>query len=163
MRAAKHDQSGYHHRAIASGLGIAFSGSQDVLCAECTDPFRIRSPFVADPVGERRSRHQTPVRVETVHPASPRRLRYAFLTHRTLLILIVPASIYTFGSGAFTTLFPVFGRQLLGLGPVEVGYLWSWLEWGCSSSSIGLIWLERLGSSQTAVGNCGVLHWQVWR
>ena len=33
-------------------------------------------------------------------------LRYAFLTHRTLLILIVLASVCTFGSGAFTTLFP---------------------------------------------------------
>jgi DHA3 family macrolide efflux protein-like MFS transporter len=50
--------------------------------------------------------------------------------------------VYTFGSGAFTTLFPVFGRHLLGLGPVEVGYLWSWLGVGLLLSSIGLIRLS---------------------
>jgi MFS family permease len=56
-----------------------------------------------------------------------------------LLILIVLASVYTFGTGAFTTLFPVFGRHMLGLGPVEVGYLWSWLGVGLFVTSLGLI------------------------
>ncbi len=126
-----------------SGLGIAFSGSQDVLClnaltyfasAACLLPIRLRATEeVADAgVGWKPFiRHLL------------EGLRYAFLTHRTLLILIVLASIYTFGSGAFTTLFPVFGRQLLGLGPVEVGYLWSWLGVGLLLSSLGLIRLSE--------------------
>lgn len=125
-----------------SGLGIAFSGSQDVLCvnaltyfasAACLLPIRLRAT------------EQAPDSSAGWRPFIRHLLeglRYAFLTHRTLLILIVLASIYTFGSGAFTTLFPVFGRQLLGLGPVEVGYLWSWLGVGLLLSSIGLIWLS---------------------
>lgn len=125
-----------------SGIGIAFSGSQDVLClnaltyfasAACLLPIKLRATDQAadDSAGWRPfMRHLL------------EGLRYAFLTHRTLLILILLASIYTFGSGAFTTLFPVFGRQLLGLGPVEVGYLWSWLGVGLLVSSMGLIRLS---------------------
>ena len=125
-----------------SGLGIAFSGSQDVLCvnaltyfasAACLLPIRLRAT-------EQAPDFSAGWRPFIRHLLEG--LRYAFLTHRTLLILIVLASIYTFGSGAFTTLFPVFGRQLLGLGPVEVGYLWSWLGVGLLLSSIGLIWLS---------------------
>lgn len=125
-----------------SGIGIAFSGSQDVLClnaltyfasAACLLPIRLRGTNQA--VNE--SAGWRPFIRHLVEG-----LRYAFLTHRTLLILIVLASVYTFGSGAFTTLFPVFGRQLLGLGPVEVGYLWSWLGVGFLLASIGLIRLS---------------------
>lgn len=125
-----------------SGLGIAFSGSQDVLCvnaltyfasAACLLPIRLRS-------AEQASDGTGGWRPFLTHLLEG--LRYAFLTHRTLLILIILASVYTFGSGAFTTLFPVFGRQLLGLGPVEVGYLWSWLGVGLLLSSIGLIRLS---------------------
>jgi DHA3 family macrolide efflux protein-like MFS transporter len=122
-----------------SGIGIAFSGSQDVLClnavtylasAACLFPIRLKA---AEPVA--------------AQPTGPRQLglyllegiRYAFLSRRQLLILIVLASVYTFGTGAFTTLFPVFGRHMLGLGPVEVGYLWSWLGVGLFMTSLGLI------------------------
>lgn len=124
---------------VLSGIGIAFSGSQDVLClnavtylasAVCLLPIRLRA---AEPAH--------------IDSAVTRRLgrdlldgiRYAFLTHRDLLILIILASVYTFGTGAFTTLFPVFGRNMLGLGPVEVGYLWSWLGVGLFLTSLGLI------------------------
>ena len=125
-----------------SGIGIAFSGSQDVLClnaltyfasAACLLPIRLRGTNQA--VNE--SAGWRPFIRHLVEG-----LRYAFLTHRTLLVLILLASVYTFGSGAFTTLFPVFGRQLLGLGPVEVGYLWSWLGVGFLLASIGLIRLS---------------------
>lgn len=125
-----------------SGLGIAFSGSQDVLCvnaltyfasAACLLPIRLRA-------AEQASDGTGGWRPFLTHLLEG--LRYAFLTHRTLLILIILASVYTFGSGALTTLFPVFGRQLLGLGPVEVGYLWSWLGVGLLLSSIGLIRLS---------------------
>ncbi len=125
-----------------SGIGIAFSGSQDVLClnaltyfasAACLLPIRLRTT-------EQAADHSAGWRPFIRHLLEG--LRYAFLTHRTLLLLIVLASIYTFGSGAFTTLFPVFGRQLLGLGPVEVGYLWSWLGVGLLLSSIGLLRLS---------------------
>ena len=134
-----------------SGLGIAFSGSQDVLClnaltyfasAACLLPIRLRAV-------EGESTDGAGWRPFIRHLLEG--LRYAFLTHRTLLILIVLASIYTFGSGAFTTLFPVFGRQLLGLGPVEVGYLWSWLGVGLLLSSLVLIRLSAWDLQQRLV------------
>ncbi len=134
-----------------SGLGIAFSGSQDVLClnaltyfasAACLLPIRLRAV-------ESESTDDAGWRPFIRHLLEG--LRYAFLTHRTLLILIVLASIYTFGSGAFTTLFPVFGRQLLGLGPVEVGYLWSWLGVGLLLSSLVLIRLSAWDLQQRLV------------
>lgn len=125
-----------------SGIGIAFSGSQDVLClnavtyfasAACLLPIRLRATETvpADGAGWRQF-------IRYLREG----IRYAFLSHRNLLILIVLASVYTFGTGAFTTLFPVFGRHMLGLGPVEVGYLWSWLGVGLLLSSLGLIRLS---------------------
>ncbi len=131
-----------------SGIGIAFSGSQDVLClnavtylasAACLIPIHLRAtePAQTDSVGAGQLVRQL---LEG--------LRYALFAHRNILILIVLASIYTFGTGAFTTLFPVFGRHMLGVGPVEIGYLWSWLGVGLFVTSLGLIRLSGLGLRQ---------------
>ena len=121
-----------------SGIGIAFSGSQEVLClnavtyllsAVCLLPIRLQGAGHArEPGGGMKEviRHL----IDGV--------RYALFAHRDLLFLILMASLYTFGTGAFTTLFPVFGRSMLGLGPVEVGYLWSWLGVGFLLASLGL-------------------------
>ena len=40
-------------------------------------------------------------------------------------------------------LFPVFGKTLLALGPIEVGYLWSWLGVGLFLVSLSLVWLTE--------------------
>ncbi|MFO0732890.1 MAG: MFS transporter [Nitrospiraceae bacterium] len=126
-----------------SGLGIALTGSQEVLCwnavtylasAACLTPIRLReqgAPAHRTESGSTVLRHMVDG------------MRYAFFTHRQLLVLIIMASVYTFGTGAFTTLFPVFGSTMLGLGPVEVGYLWSWLGVGFFLTSIGLIRLSE--------------------
>lgn len=52
-------------------------------------------------------------------------IRFVFKDQRMILHLMLMAALYTFGASAFATLFPVFGRKMLDLGPVEVGYLWS--------------------------------------
>jgi hypothetical protein len=70
-------------------------------------------------------------------------IRYVLISQRSILILILMASLYTFGTGAFTTLFPVFGKQMLAVGPVEVGYLWSWLGIGLFVVSLGLVSLTQ--------------------
>jgi MFS family permease len=41
--------------------------------------------------------------------------------------------------GAFATLFPIVGKNMLGLGSAEVGYLWSCLGLGLLTVSIGLV------------------------
>ena len=122
-----------------SGLGIAFAGSQEVLCANaliylgsaaCLIPIRLPHHRTAGPHGSL---------VATAFRDLLEGLRFALVSHRTILILTLMASIYTFGTGAFTTLFPVFGKNMLALGPVEVGYLWSWLGVGLLLVSLGLV------------------------
>lgn len=128
---------------ILSGLGIAFSGSQDVLCinavtylasAACLIPIRI-------PGGIPQQRQQS--RLGAAINDLIEGMRYTLISQRSILLLIVMASIYTFGTGAFTTLFPVFGKKLLALGPIEVGYLWSWLGVGLFLVSLSLVWLTE--------------------
>jgi DHA3 family macrolide efflux protein-like MFS transporter len=128
---------------VLSGLGIAFTGSQDVLCANaliyfasalCLVPIRLPRSVLSHP-------HGNPV-AATLQDLTEG-IRYALISQRTILILILMASLYTFGSGAFTTLFPVFAKKMLALGPVEVGYLWSWLGIGLFLVSLGLVLLTQ--------------------
>ena len=65
-------------------------------------------------------------------------LRYVMKGRRIFIFLTITASMYTFATSAFTTLFPVFARKLLDLGPVEVGYLWSMLGIGLLTVSLAL-------------------------
>jgi MFS family permease len=68
--------------------------------------------------------------------------RYVLGRQRIILLLIGAASMYTFATSAFSTLFPVFGKKLLDLGPVEVGYLWSAFGAGLLLVSLGLVSLS---------------------
>jgi len=122
-----------------SGIGIAASSSQEVLCvnaatylisAGCLLPIRLMHEQLPPASG---NSFATTVQdlIEGV--------RFAFVEQRMIPLLILMASFYTFGASAFATLFPVFGRKMLDLGPVEVGYLWSALGVGLLLMSIGLI------------------------
>ena len=121
-----------------SGLGIAALSSQEVLClnaltyvisAACFLPIRFPPPVLS-------LVSHSPI-------ASTWRdvvdgLRFVLKGRRIIIFLTITASLYTFATSAFTTLFPVFARKLLDLGPVEVGYLWSMLGIGLLSVSIAL-------------------------
>lgn len=128
---------------VISGLGIAFSGSQDVLCINAVTylasaallfPLRLSAGMTTSPPESRRT-----TAIQDLFDG----IRYTLISRRTILMLIMLASVYTFGSGAFTTLFPVFGKRLLSLGPVEVGYLWSWLGVGLLLVSLCLVRLTE--------------------
>ena len=128
---------------LLSGLGIAFTGSQEVLCANaliyfasalCLLPIRLpRSAWV----------HPQTSAVAATFQDLVEGMRYALISQRNILLLILLASLYTFGAGAYTTLFPVFGKTMLALGPVEVGYLWSWLGIGLFLVSLALVPLSQ--------------------
>jgi len=122
-----------------SGIGIAFFGSQEVLCLNAVTYF-----VAALCLGL--------VRLGTLQPsAGPKRtggsalqdlsegLAFVVIKQRVILLLVVTAGCYGFGASALTTLFPVFARKLLGLGPVEVGYLWSALGMGLLLMSMTLL------------------------
>jgi len=125
-----------------SGLGIAALSSQEVLClnaltyiisAACFIPLRFTPP-------DRVLRTEGPVSStlselrEVIH--------FSIVRQPIILVLTIMASFYTFGASAFSTLFPVFARKLLDLGPVEVGYLWSAFGVGLLAVSIALIWVS---------------------
>ena len=153
---------------VLSGLGIAFAGSQEVLCANASIYFA--SALCLVPIRLPRSvwSHPNVGPVAAAFQDLTDGIRYALISQRTILRLILMASIYTFGAGAFTTLFPVFGKKMLALGPVEVGYLWSWLGIGLFLVSLALVSLTRwdarkrlqLVSLSSAIGGaalCGLV------
>jgi len=122
-----------------SGLGIAFFGSQEVLCLNAVTYF-----VAALCLGL--------VRLGTGQPSvGPMRtggspwqdfregLAFVVIKQRVILLLVATAGCYAFGASALTTLFPVFARKLLGVGPVEVGYLWSHLGVGLLLMSMVLL------------------------
>ncbi len=123
-----------------SGIGIALFGSQEVLCLNA-----VTYLVAALCLGL--------VRLGTAEPsAGPKKiggslwhdltegLAFVGTKQRVILLLIATAACYAFGASALTTLFPVFASKLLGLGPVEVGYLWSALGVGLLVMSIVLLW-----------------------
>lgn len=121
-----------------SGIGIAFLSSKEVLClnaatyvisAACFLTIRMARPA------------ENPARGPVVLSAARdifEGLRYVVTGQPLFVFLTAIAAMYTFGTAAFTTLFPVFGRTMLDLGPIEVGYLWSMLGIGLLIVSLAL-------------------------
>jgi len=152
-----------------SGVGIALFGSQEVLClnavtyclsALCLGLARLRDPRVpAGAKGSGRSAWQDFIEG----------LAFVANKQRIILLLIATAGCYGFGASALTTLFPVFARKLLGLGPVEVGFLWSILGVGLLLMSMTLLWFTEwnlpdrtriiAGASVTSALAIGALVW----
>jgi MFS family permease len=126
-----------------SGLGIAAYGSQEVLCLNAATYMisaaflllvRFRNPVTTVPL---------PAAKSTMLQDLIEGFRYSVVTQPRLLLLTSIAALYTFGTSALNALFPVFARKMLGLGPVEVGYLWSALGVGLLVTSIGLLWVTE--------------------
>jgi len=138
-----------------SGIGIALFGSQEVLCLNAAT-YLVSALCLGL------------VRLGTVQPsAGPKRiggsmwqdlmegLAFVASKQRVILLLIVTAACYGFGASALTTLFPVFASKLLGLGPVEVGYLWSALGVGLLVMSIVLLWF----TGRTLADRINIIVW----
>jgi MFS family permease len=121
-----------------SGIGIASIGSQEVLCVNAVT-------YLASAACLLWMRLSTAPGREDVQPASSllrdliEGLRFSLVKQQRIVLLILAASLYTFGAAAFSTLLPVFGRTLMHLGPAEVGYLWSAFGAGLLVVSMGLV------------------------
>ncbi|BCA56181.1 putative Permease, MFS family [Nitrospira sp. KM1] len=122
-----------------SGVGISMFGSQEVLClnaltyflaAVCLGFIRLRSLHASS------ATEQAP---GSAWQDFVDGVMFLVKKQRVILLLIMAAACYGFGASALTTLFPVFAKKLLGLGPVEVGFLWSVLGIGLLLMSIVLL------------------------
>ena len=122
-----------------SGVGIATMSSQEVLCVNAVSYvvsaicfLFIRFPWSESQLTGGNSLSNT---LRDVMDG----FRFVLVRQRMILMLIGAASMYTFATSAFSTLFPVFGKKLLDLGPIEVGYLWSAFGVGLLLVSLGLV------------------------
>ena len=123
-----------------SGIGIAALSSQEVLCVNAVTYLISAACLLPIHLIHEQLTHTTRDNylVSTARDLAEG-IRFVFKEQRMILHLILMAALYTFGASAFATLFPVFGRKMLDLGPVEVGYLWSALGVGLFLMSLGLV------------------------
>lgn len=123
-----------------SGLGIAAYGSQEVLCLNAVSylvsALCLSLTCFADPTTTVSSEAHRSTLLQDMMEG----FHYGVFNRPVILLLTGTAALYTFGTAALTSLFPVFARKMLDLGPVEVGYLWSALGVGLLLTSIGLLW-----------------------
>jgi MFS family permease len=122
----------------ASGLGIALIGAQNVLYVDavtflfsalCLMPIRFRESATC-PAGRGEAK---PMAQELLAG-----FRFIFVQHYALFMLMVTATLYSLGASAFVFVLPVFGKDLLGVGPVVLGSLWSALGVGMLAGSAWL-------------------------
>jgi MFS transporter, DHA3 family, macrolide efflux protein len=147
-----------------SGVGIAMIGAHNVLylntatflvSALCLLPIRVDETRQSSArVGERAS----------IFEDLLVGFRFVFVQHRTVLLLMLTAALYSLGASAFVFLLPVFATQLFDASPVELGWLWSSLGIGMLVASVWLAWINqgdlqkrlRLISAALAVGAVAV-------
>jgi len=149
---------------VVSGFGIAIIGAQNVLYVDsatflisalCLMPIRVRDSGAM--TGQ-------PVVLETFVHELLAGLRFVFLQHRTIFILMMIATLYSLGASAFVFLLPLYAKQSLRVGPVELGWLWSALGIGMLVTSAWLVRMKqgdlhnrlRIISGSTAVGGLAV-------
>ncbi len=121
---------------LISGIGIATIGAQNVLyldaatfliSALCLMPITVREPeWTAKAVAARGS---------FFHELSVG-FRFVFKRDRTMLALMMTATLYSLGVSAFVFMLPVFAERSLAVGPVELGWLWSGLGVGMLVTSV---------------------------
>jgi MFS family permease len=147
-----------------SGLGIAMIGAQNVLYLNAVT-FMI-SVLCLVPISLR----ETPGAIARRECGAGIMqdllvgFRFVFFQHRTVLLLMLTATLYSLGASAFVFILPVFARELLDASPVELGWLWSSLGIGMLAASALLARMNqrdirsrlRLISAALAVGAVAV-------
>src|SRR6476646_4096998 len=147
-----------------SGVGIAMIGAANVLylnsatflvSALCLMPIRLHETL--------QERAQMADRATILQDLLVG-FRFVFIQHRTVLLLMLTATLYSLGASAFVFLLPVFATQHLDASAVELGWLWSSLGIGMLAASVWLAWINqgdfqkrlRLISAALAVGAVAV-------
>ena len=69
--------------------------------------------------------------------------RFVFRQHSMVLTLVVISSLYNLGVSAFVFILPVYAKEFLQVGPVQLGWLWSALGVGMLAASTWLAWKQQ--------------------
>lgn len=70
-------------------------------------------------------------------------VRFVFVQHRLLLLLMIVASVFSLGATGFVYLLPVIGDRILHVGSVVLGWLWSSLSVGILAATAWLFWKKQ--------------------
>src|ERR1051325_10873430 len=122
-----------------SGVGIALFSSQEVLCLNAVTYFVAALCLGLVRLGTSQSSEGPQRTGGSALQDLMEGITFVAIKQRVILLLVLTAGCYGFGASALTTLFPVFASKLLGLGPVEVGYLWFALGVGLLLMSVTLL------------------------
>ncbi|HBH80746.1 MAG TPA: MFS transporter, partial [Nitrospira sp.] len=110
-----------------SGLGIALIGAQNVLYADAATFFI--SALCLFPIRMNETLDRSRVTGNGLTGGITSDLlagfRFVFVEQKTVLMLMLTATLYSVGISAFIFLLPVFAKEVLGVGPVQLGWLWS--------------------------------------
>ena len=69
--------------------------------------------------------------------------RFVFAQRSMVLTLVIISSLYNLGVSAFVFILPVYAKEFLQVGPVQLGWLWSALGVGMLAASTWLAWRKQ--------------------
>jgi MFS transporter, DHA3 family, macrolide efflux protein len=69
--------------------------------------------------------------------------RFVFGTQSTVFLLVIISALYNLGASAFVFILPVYAKEFLQVGPVQLGWLWSGLGLGMLAVSTWLAWRHQ--------------------
>jgi MFS family permease len=124
-----------------SGIMIALINAENVLfvnsatfliSALCLMPIRITAP-------QDRAAHSSSSMWEELKDG----FRFVFGQQPMVLMLVIISSLYNLGVSAFVFILPVYAKEFLQVGPVQLGWLWSALGVGMLAASIWLAWQKH--------------------
>lgn len=126
-----------------SGIGIALIGAQNVLYFDsatflistlCLIPIRMRGPACEEDPSASHGKFLQDVLVG---------FRFVFVQQQTVLKLMLTSTLFSLGASAFVFLLPIVAKELLRVGPVQMGWLWSALGAGMLASSAALAFVQQ--------------------
>ncbi|MGD9852627.1 MAG: MFS transporter [Nitrospirales bacterium] len=124
---------------LLSGLGIALLSSQEVLCLNVLTYIGSAACLVFVSISELTHSSITVKASITDYLQNLKDgVQFTFFRQPVIRLLIFTAGLYSFVISAFHTLLPVIGRNMLKMGPVEVGYLTSGVGVGLFLASLFL-------------------------
>jgi DHA3 family macrolide efflux protein-like MFS transporter len=147
-----------------SGVGIAVIGEQNVLfinaaayvvSALCLLPVRMQSARAEQDTAASRA-----LVADMIIG-----FRFVFVQERTVLFLLITIALFNLTWSGFLFLLPVMAQHVLGAGPLELGWLWSFLAVGMLAVSAWLACVERADlryKLRLIAGSMGIGGLAVW-
>jgi len=119
-----------------SGILIALIGAQHVLYVNAVT-FLI-SALCLIPIRSNETPQETPnasTLLGSVLSDLSVGFRFVFGSRSTVFLLVIISALYNLGASAFVFVLPVYAKELLHMGPVQLGWLWSALGVGMLTAS----------------------------